>query len=296
MLSCARISLSILNIVILFYAVDQIIDAKYLSHHASQRVCSSDNASSLLWTGVLFLITTMIGIMGYCCGMRGLQYIYLWILIIWTISTVVLFIFIMATLPKTTAGDAYMQTAAKGVWLNQYKPALQRALVNDKDWHRVTACYMEINICNLIKNTTDEYVFRYVDVRCYSLSLSLPVCKLNQIMEYYMYCCMQVGCCKAPNRCRVLSNKVRSPLESPEMDSECKMWSRMGDQCFECDSCKAAYIANYQEEWESHVPSQIARILLLVGMAALAFFAFDDDDHDHRRDANDQKHGKRVRV
>ncbi|KAI3452140.1 hypothetical protein Pfo_008805 [Paulownia fortunei] len=266
MLSCARIVLSILNVIILISALSHILMANYLNQQPSQGPCLRDNASSLLWTGIFILITTIIGILGSCCKVKALESIYLWVLLISTAATIIFSTFISAMMPPQSALATYGKTSTNGFWLKEYKPALQKALVNEKDWYEVKSCYIETRICDVMRNQSSDQKVLLVEI----------------------------GCCFPPNRCGLVQN-MTSRWVAPDTgllseDKECKMWLRVGQDCFDCDSCKAGYLANYQDQWDNNIGTQVGRIFLLIATVALAFYAFRYENDD----AYDPKHGKFV--
>ncbi|EYU44280.1 hypothetical protein ABFS82_08G038500 [Erythranthe guttata] len=262
MSSCARVTLTLFNIAILIYAVIQII----MSTTPDQPIialCSYNSASSLQWMGIFFLVVSIIGLMGSCFRIKAVESIYLWVLVIWTGATIVFALFIYASMPGQSPYLTFNAINREGFWLKQYRPVLQTALVNEKDWYRIKTCYKETHICDVLKNVTNPTTSRFV----------------------------QTGCCFPPYRC--LKFNSNTSLSFKNMDDECKTWSKLGvgKECFDCDSCKAAYLANFQEQWDSHIVDEVLRILFLVAASGFAFYVYKEDEI-----PIDPKHGKHVRI
>ncbi|GFP91420.1 brct domain-containing protein at4g02110 [Phtheirospermum japonicum] len=161
---------------------------------------------SLLWTGLLITIIGIIGFIGMCFKVKPLQTIYSWALMISTIATIIFSVFIFVGMPSQSASQVYQKTSSTEFWLKEYKPTMESALVHGDAWVALETCFKEINIC-------------------------------------------KIGCCRPPNQCgmmQVSSGLLVAPQTGlVSNDDECKLWARVGQNCFDCDSCKAGYLANY---------------------------------------------------
>ncbi|KAK6129088.1 hypothetical protein DH2020_037161 [Rehmannia glutinosa] len=263
MSSCSRFMLLVFNIIILIFAVSQIYTAKTLDHVPSKNPCLRDSASSMPWMGFLLLIMSVIGIIGTCFKLKALEAIYLWLLLLLVITTIIFCTFISALMPKLTAVDTFWKISGKGYWLAEYRPALRTALVNDKDWHVVKTCFKDIKTCEVMANQSSEHKVIYIEV-VHLFSFFPP-----------------------------WTPKINFTFMRKNSQDECKMWVkvRVGQECFECDSCKAGYIANYQDQWDKNFGSMIWRIVVLVSASAVAYYTFFDD---HGGGDLDPKHGKLV--
>ncbi|CAI9752785.1 unnamed protein product [Fraxinus pennsylvanica] len=257
MFTCSRIVLAFLNILILLSAFLQLLHANSLHNGPDQTACFKENAGSVIWLGIFMLATAVIGLLGLCFQSKAIESIYLWVLLISTILVTFFTAFVFSVLPKDTANGTW-QKAQNGYWLNQFSPSLQKALVNNKDWFVIETCLLDLHICNQqLQNQFDDH--RY----------------------------LQLGCCRPPNRCGLVQNETywvapKSGLAS--QDEECVKWRDAGNgECYECDSCKAGYLAEYQEHWQNEKVVQMAAVFFLVIASALACLTFrqDRDPHEH---------------
>ncbi|PIN12001.1 hypothetical protein CDL12_15390 [Handroanthus impetiginosus] len=269
MLSCSRISLALLNIIILIVSIFHVLMSTFWAVDSRSRPCLHADVSSIQWMGIFMVIMTTIGILGSCFKLKALQDLYLWVLLILTIAITVSSCFIFALLPKESPAIIFQKTSNDGYWLSGFTPALQTALVNEKDWHVVKTCLMEKQICKVKRRVGDDF-FDYI----------------------------QTGCCKPPIRCGLEQKNVSywepPPTGLASRDEECLMWTRhLGIECFDCDSCKAGYLSIYEDDWNENIFTEVARMVILIAASVLAYYAFrdendscDDDDIKHRKHVN----------
>ncbi|KAL2522954.1 Tetraspanin-8 [Forsythia ovata] len=197
------------------------------------------------------LATAVIGLLGLCFQSKAIESIYLWVLLISTILVIIFTAFVFAVLPKDTANGTW-QKSQNGYWLNQFSPSLQKALVNSRDWFIIESCLFDLHICNL---------------------------QLQHQSNYHRY--LQLGCCRPPNRCGLVQNGTywvvpKSGLAS--QDEECVNWrDAWNGECFDCDSCKAGYLAEYQQHWQTEKVLHMATVVFLVIASVFACLAFRDD-------------------
>ncbi|XP_075498685.1 tetraspanin-7-like [Primulina tabacum] len=260
MLSFSRILLVILNLTILFSSLAQINVAKSLAHDSHRKLCLQENAGAIAFNATFLLITSIIGIIGTSCKVKSLQAIYLWIMLILTVSSFVYVTFISVLMPRVSA-DRVWENSKDGYWLNEYQPALQKALINGKDWFTIRNCYVEFGLCNAWRNQ--------------SRTMNQPT---NQGRNY-----VELGCCYPPARCQLVQTNGtlwQTPKSGVDPnDKECVHWTisdRVGD-CYDCDSCKAGYLTKYQENWQQGTFMHIFRLVFLTVVSALALYAFNDD-------------------
>lgn len=153
-----------MNIIIFINGISQILFAAYFNDLPDEIKCSQD-ASSILWIGVFILITSIVGIMAPCCKLKAIESIYKWVIMIVTIVTVVFTIFIFVALPNKPAVKTYQDTSQHGFWLNEFSTALQKAVVNEKDWKGVETCYAQKKLCDTLRDEIDYQTVDFIEVR-----------------------------------------------------------------------------------------------------------------------------------
>ncbi|KAL6551653.1 hypothetical protein OROGR_007807 [Orobanche gracilis] len=263
--SFSRILLIVLDAGILIFGVYYIYFAQNVNEKSSINPCLRQSVSSIQWIGVISLIVAAVGIIGTCFKLKALQSLHLWALLISTFAAVIFCVFVWAVMPKLTAELTYYTTAEHGVWLNEYRPILQKALANDKDLFAVKNCLREIDTCGTMANRTEDRKVIFIDV----------------------------GCCNPPNRCGLeqgSSGRLVAVKNEASVDDECRMWARVGQNCYDCDSCKAGYLGNFQSEWEKSTTSRILCIVMLIATSVVAYCTFIADHFN--KDDKDPKHGK----
>ncbi|KAL3629524.1 hypothetical protein CASFOL_026746 [Castilleja foliolosa] len=270
MSSLPKILLTALNAAILIFAVYYIYFAVSLNQTSSTNPCLRHSVTSIQWVGVITLAAALVGIIGTWLKLKALESLYLWVMLITTFAAVVFCLFIWAVMPRLTAEETYYKTAEHGDWLTEYGPALQKVVANDKDLFAVKSCFNETRTCRTMANQTQDQKVPFVDV----------------------------GCCIPPNRCgleQTSSGLWATPKNGlNSTDDECLMWAKEGENCFDCDSCKAAYLANFQSQWEKEMTSHIISIIVLIVTSALAYYTFINNHY--RGDNRDSKNGELGRT
>ncbi|CAA0828341.1 Unknown protein [Striga hermonthica] len=264
----SRYILVALNVAILIFGVYHIYFARDASDRAAVNPCLRPSAATVQAAGVVGVVVAAVGIVGSCFRLKALQSVYLWAVLMWTAAAAAFCVFIWAMMPWTTAEMTYYKIAERGVWLAEYRPALRKVVANDKDMFAVKTCFKEIDTCRTMANQTETQKDVFIDF----------------------------GCCSPPNRCGLLQDHtgrwVVASYGLNSTDDECQMWAKLGGECFECDSCKAGYLSNYQRQWDNNANTRVKLILVLVATSAFAYYIFIHEPY--REDTKDRKHGKFI--
>ncbi|KAL3629525.1 hypothetical protein CASFOL_026747 [Castilleja foliolosa] len=254
MASLPRILLSLSNTGILIAGAYYIISAKDVSMTSSINPCLRQTESSIRWAGIISSALAAIGIICVCLKLKALQCFYLFALVISTGTIVIFCMFVSAMMPWQSADEIFYGTAENGTWLPNYGAVMQKTVANGRDWSAAKDCFREIETCLTMRNQTQEQKVVLIDF----------------------------GCCSPPNRCGLEQARggiwVVPQHGLNKTDEECLMWASVGKNCFECDSCKAGYLANYQKTWDNNTPSRIKCIAFLIATLALTYHTFM---HDH---------------
>ncbi|KAL3526672.1 hypothetical protein ACH5RR_011328 [Cinchona calisaya] len=263
MKSLRKLFLAVLNVLILTFAILQTIFVMMYDHDLyNYKRCYKYSGKAIFVFSAL-LIMSLIGLMASCCKSRSLQTFYVWLMIMSTIVVIIFSIVVFLTLPHESANATYQKTQ-NGNWLNGFSPMLRSALV--KDWFTAKTCLVDKEICQGFENHPTTSPFDYL---------------------YYL----QLGCCTPPKRCGFLPRNGTF-WEIPNsgfasQDDECQMWanSKNDGGCYDCDSCKAGYLAKYQTDWQAYKAVTVAIFLILIINTSLAFWTFDySDESEHARE------------
>ncbi|GER47429.1 tetraspanin-3 [Striga asiatica] len=265
-----RFLLTVLNVGILIYGVYHVAAAGQLSKASSLNECLRDSSASIRRLGVLWSVIAAVGIAGAWSDVKALQYIYVFALVFSTAAAVFFSLFVWSAMPKTNADEVFYRTSVHGNWLDEYSTAAQKGIANDRDFTAATDCLDRTESCRAMRNMTEDQKAVFMDF----------------------------GCCSPPNRCGLLQDHkgrwVVAPYGLNSTDDECQMWAKVGGECFECDSCKAGYLGNYQRQWDNNMNTRVKSILVLVAASALAYYIFIDEPY--REGIKEQKRGKFLSI
>ncbi|KAL6553093.1 hypothetical protein OROGR_006935 [Orobanche gracilis] len=156
MSSFPRALMSLLNVGILIFGVYHIVFAENLSETSSFNSCLRQGVSSFQLIGVISSVVALIGITGTCFQLKALQFIYIFVFLLSTISTIVFCIFVSAMMPGLPPEQVYYRTADHGVWLPEYGTVMQKTIANRKDFSAVKNCFKDIDTCGIMVNQAED--------------------------------------------------------------------------------------------------------------------------------------------
>lgn len=265
MKSFRKLFLGFLNVLILAFAIFQTVFVLIYNHDPPNKQCYKNSAPTIFWLSAYLLIVSLIGLVASCCKSRSLQIFYAWLMVMTTIVAITFSIFMFLTLPNESANATYEKTQKRN-WLGGFSPVLRSILVNDQEWSRAKTCLIGKELCQGFRNHSASSPWDYL---------------------YYL----QLGCCSPPKHCGFLQRN-ESFWEIPEsgfasQNEECQMWASSSNRggCYDCDSCKAGYLAKFQMDWQADKALFVAILLILIVNASLAFWTFGfRDESEHARE------------
>ncbi|VFQ95186.1 unnamed protein product [Cuscuta campestris] len=257
--------LGILNVISLLISIPIIAGGVWLSRQ-SNTDCERYFEKPVIAVGVILLLFSLAGVIGACCRVSWLLWIYLagvFVLI------VVLFGFTIFAFVVTNkgAGEAISGRGYKEYRFGDYSHWLQKKV--DHNWGRIRSCLEDSKICQkLIDDANNNKIVADI---FYKQHLSA----------------LQSGCCKPSNDCNFTyvspTNwiKMGQPIRP---NTDCDLWGNDPNRlCYSCQSCKAGLIDNIKSNWKKVAKLNIAFLVILVVVYSVGCCAFRNNREERHR-------------
>lgn len=149
-----------LNVVSLVLSVCILAGGIWLSSKSSASLCEKSLSTPLLVLGVFLLLVSIAGLLGSCCRITFLLWVYLLVMFL---LIVLLFCFTVFAFVVTNrgAGEAVSGRGYKEYRLGDYSHWLQKRVGSDKNWGRIRSCLVDAKVCRSLQQrnlTWSEFV------------------------------------------------------------------------------------------------------------------------------------------
>ncbi|OAY65816.1 tetraspanin-8-like [Ananas comosus] len=235
--------LNILTLVISFPVVGS--GVWFQIHGAS--ACERALQWPVMALGLFLLAVSLMGLLGSCCRVSFLLWVYLFVLFILILA---MFCFAVFAFVVTNhgAGEAVSGKGYKEYRLGDYSHWLQRRVADWNTWKQIESCIGDAKLCGGLDGEVGSKANEF-----YKQNLS-PI---------------QSGCCKPPTYCGFVYKNAtfwvapKSGLNT--RDADCKAWSNDQDKlCYGCNSCKAGVLATIKNKWKVVSIFNVALLVLLI--------------------------------
>ncbi|CAK7338098.1 unnamed protein product [Dovyalis caffra] len=215
--------------------------------------------------GVFLLAVSLAGLIGACCRVSWLLWVYLLVMFL---LIVVLFCFTIFAFVVTNkgAGEVLSGKGYKEYKLGDYSNWLQKRVTSEKNWRKIKSCLIDAKVCN-------DFQQRYMN---------------DTVQELYTrhLSALQAGCCKPSDDCgftyRGPSNWEKTPTNATA-NPDCNAWDNQANVlCFNCNSCKAGLLDNLRSDWKKVAVINIIFLVFLIIVYSVGCCAF----RNNRRDNN----------
>ncbi|CAK9133817.1 unnamed protein product [Ilex paraguariensis] len=251
--------ITFLNLVSLIISVAAIGYSLWLYTH-NGTLCQKVIQKPLLILGVSLLFMSLLGLIGSCCRVSFLLWIYLFVMFVLIVG---LFCFTLFTIIVTNkgVGKAISGRGYKEYRLGDYSRWLQKYVVNGNNWDEIKSCLVDLHFCHKLAGEKAEEFYKH------SLSPT------------------ESGCCKPPSYCGFQFENATFwtvPKSGPAVpDSDCTMWSNnQTELCFDCKSCKAGVLANMRREWRQLAIINFIIIIIIICIYSVACCALRNNRAD----------------
>ncbi|XXG51733.1 hypothetical protein AAC387_Pa03g0239 [Persea americana] len=246
--------IGILNFVTFLLSIPILGGGIWLSTRASTD-CEKFLDGPIIGLGVFLMVVSLAGLIGACCRVTWLLWVYL---VVMFLLIILLFCFTVFAFVVTNkgAGQVVSGKGYKEYRLGDYSNWLQKRVNNNKNWRKIQSCLADSNICKKLgesQDTKDEFDQRNLS----------PI---------------QSGCCKPPTECDftyVSATEWTKPAVVTNSSSDCTAWDN--DQktlCYNCQSCKAGVLANLKRDWKKIAVLNIIILVALIIVYSVGCCAF----------------------
>nr|GMC61146.1 tetraspanin-8-like [Ipomoea batatas] len=253
--------LGILNILTFLISIPIIGGGIWLSRQANTE-CERFLDKPVIALGVFIMLLSIAGLVGACCRVTWLLWIYLFVMFLLILLLFCFTIFAFVVTNKG-AGEAVSGKGYKEYRLGDYSNWLQKRV--NGNWRRIRSCIEDSKVCkSLIDQGSETPVQSF-----YNQHLSA----------------LQSGCCKPSDDCKfsyVSPTNWTSTSTSSSTNSDCSHWSNEPNiLCYNCESCKAGLIDNIKSDWKKVAIINIIFIVFLIIVYTVGCCAFRNNRADN---------------
>eukprot|EP01018_Ginkgo_biloba_P014720 Gb_25195 [translate_table: standard] len=218
--------------------------------------------------GVFLMVVSLAGIIGACCRLPWLMWLYLMFLFLLILLLFCITIFALVVTGKGAgtadvrySGQLYNEESAR---LADYSNWLQKRVEKASNWNKIKSCIHDAKICKSL--AADDTVNALAD-QFYQKHLS-PI---------------QSGCCKPPPSCGLTfaNTTIWNSSVKDELDPDCGLWNNEpGKLCYDCKSCKAGLLANLKRDWRKVAIINFVVLIFLIVISSIGCCAFSNNRRD----------------
>ncbi|KAL3640514.1 hypothetical protein CASFOL_015482 [Castilleja foliolosa] len=261
----ARVSngmITCLNVITILIAFSAIGFSLWF-HVKSESPCQRVLKTPLLVVGGVLLVVSLAGLVGSCCRVTLLLWLYLFVLFVLILGLIAFTVFAIIVTNRGV-GQAISRQGIGEHRLGDYSKWLQKYVINEKNWEEIKSCLVGVNLCGAIQSGKDEEFYQH---------------KMTPILS---------GCCKPPNYCGFQFKNATYwtiPKAGPaEPEPDCKIWSNVQTElCFDCESCKAAVLYNIKREWRMLAIINVCILVVVITVYSIGCCALRNTRYDHKR-------------
>ncbi|KAK7291919.1 hypothetical protein RIF29_07473 [Crotalaria pallida] len=273
MAKCSNSLIGILNFVTLVLSILIILAGIWptvINHgHRNTDECHQWLQKPLIVFGGFLLIVSLAGIVGACCGVTWLFFVYLLIMFLLILLLLGFTIFAFVVMNKG-AGEALSGRGYKEYRLGDYSHWLQKRVDRNNTWNKISSCLKSSRLCSRF-----QHKFANDDADKFHTQNLSP---------------LQSGCCKPSNDCGFTYqspiNWTKTGNATHTNNPDCNAWNNDKNiLCFNCQSCKAGLLHNIKSSWKKVAVANVIILLFLIIVYSVGCCAFKNnrDDNSYKR-------------
>lgn len=257
----------VLNFLTFLASLPILVGGIWLSVRGSSD-CDKFLDKPLIILGVFLMLVSLAGLIGSCCRVSWLLWVYLLVMFLLIVIVLCFTIFAFFVTNKG-AGEVVSGRGYKEYKLGDYSNWLQKRVEDSKNWKSFRSCIQQSHVC---ENLADE-----------NIALADFIKKNLSPLES--------GCCKPPTECGfkyVNATNWSDTTGNASANADCKTWNNDKDKlCYDCRSCKAGLLANLKSDWKKVAIVNITFLIILIIIYSVGCCAF-------RNNRNENKYAKRY--
>ncbi|KAK7327700.1 hypothetical protein VNO77_21788 [Canavalia gladiata] len=255
--------IGLLNFLTLILSIPILVTGIWLSKQANTD-CERWLQRPFIVLGVFLLLVSVAGLVGACCRVTWLLWLYLLVMFLLILVVFAFTIFTFAVTNKG-AGEVLSHRGYKEYRLGDYSNWLQNRVNNTHTWNRIRSCLQSGKLCSnfqtLFANDTAQ--------QFYAENLSA----------------LQSGCCKPSNDCNFVYQgpSIWNKTEGVNYSNpDCNAWDNDPNVlCFNCQSCKAGLLQNLKTDWKKVAVVNIIFLVFLIIVYSVGCCAFRNNRTDN---------------
>lgn len=234
----------------------------WLRNHGSSE-CEKFLDTPVIILGVFLMLVSLAGLIGACCRVSWLLWVYLLVMFLLIVLLFCFTIFAFAVTNKG-AGKVLSDRGYKEYRLGDYSNWLQKRVNNTKNWNKIKSCLIDGKVCSKFN---DKYL-------------------RDTVTEFYLehLSAVQSGCCKPADECgyQYVSPTNWTSTTTNSTNPDCQIWSNDSNKlCFDCNSCKAGLLDNIKTDWKKVAVVNIIFLVFLIIVYSVGCCAFRNNRSDN---------------
>ncbi|KAJ0979327.1 hypothetical protein J5N97_014801 [Dioscorea zingiberensis] len=235
----------------------------------SSRTNSSECMQFLQWPliviGITIMVISLMGFAGACYGLSWLMWLYLFIMFFVVVALIGFIVFAYAVTDRGH-GEVIMNRAFLEYQLSDYSGWLKERVSDPEYWSKISSCLRDARVCRgMAKHGTDP-------------ATGMRVPESPDMFYRRQLSPIESGCCKPPTSCgyTYLNETFWNPVNGMMInDPDCTQWSNDQQKlCYQCDSCKAGFLASIHHSWRKVSVINIIVLIILVIVYVIGCAAF----------------------
>lgn len=252
----------ILNFITFVLSIPILGAGIWLANRASTD-CEKFLEKPVIVIGVFLMLVSIAGLIGACCRVSWLLWVYLLAMFLLIILLFCFTVFAFVVTNKGV-GEVVSNRGYKEYRLGDYSHWLQKRVENTANWKNIRSCIMDAKVCQSLADDSKSKAA----ATFFQENLS-PI---------------QSGCCKPPTSCgfNYVTPIYWTGTANATSNADCMTWSNNVTQlCYDCNSCKAGVLANLKHDWRKVAAVNIVMLIFLIIVYSIGCCAFRNNRHDN---------------